>query len=153
MWNSSMTIKRNVKLRVGFRFFLDLCKLLALLSSFQLKRKSFETSLWRYLSNNPHCLVPSKPMLSQDHSASTMLLLFFFTEMPEVCQSLKEIVIMSSIDSGCAFLERLPWKSQIRVMRCESDTYEVQSLGFVFILVPHFSLSLPRLSFLAWGDF
>ena len=64
--------------------------------------------------------------------------------MPEVCKTLKEIVIMSSVDSG--------WRVLKIAMKKPNQSYalweqRMKSKALALFLVPHFSLCLPPLSF------
>ena len=78
------------------------------------------------------------------------LVFFCFTKMPEICKTMKEIVIMSSVDSG--------WRVLKIAMKKPNQSYalweqRMKSKALALFLVPHFSLCLPRLSFIAWGNF
>ena len=84
------------------------------------------------------------------HWCYVWIFFFFFTKMPEVCKTLKEIVIMSSVDSG--------WRVLKIAMKKPNQSYalweqRMKSKALALFLVPHFSLCLPRLSFIAWGNF
>ena len=71
----------------------------------------------------------------------------FFPDIPEVCQPLTEIVIMSSVDSGWRVFDRcwrIAMEELIRVIRSKSNAYKVKSLAFV--CSPSF-FSLPASSF------